>query len=105
MTPIFTRAAWEVVHAHVLGEIPEAALAASAWEIDTVWCHVVQHFLPDLPACTIAWPIAFHADTHEIERGNMGVQRRALFNHTRLLRKYGPVQWFPRTCWTAHDLA
>ena len=105
MTPIFTRTAWDLVHVHLLNSIPDEALAVSAWEIDTVWCALVQHFIPDKPACTIAWPLAFHAVTHEIERRGKRVQRKAMFNHTVLLEKYQPTKWFPRKCWTAHDLA
>ena len=52
MTPIFTRRAWELVHTHLLGQVADAALAASAWELDTIWCPLVQHYMPDKPACT-----------------------------------------------------
>ena len=105
MTPIFTRAAWDLTHTHLLTSIRDKALAASAWEIDRLWCALVQHFIPDKPACTIAWPIAFHGDTHEIERRGSRVMRRAMFNHTVLLERYRPIKWFPRRCWTAEDLA
>tara|TARA_X000000368_G_C22990714_1_gene694212 strand:- start:182 stop:1210 length:1029 start_codon:yes stop_codon:yes gene_type:complete len=50
--PLFTRAAWAVVHAALLSRMPEHVLAAGVGHIDSVWCSLLDHALYD---CALPW--------------------------------------------------
>jgi hypothetical protein len=50
--PLFTRAAWAVIHAALLSRMPEHVLAAGDGHIDSVWCGLLDHALYD---CALPW--------------------------------------------------
>ena len=86
--PLFTHAAWAVVHSELLSRMPEDVLAAGVGHIDAIWCGLLDRALYNcaLPwmsssidkkarvspscrglacACSFATPLR-HLDTHEI---------------------------------------
>ena len=50
--PLFTRAAWAVVHAALLSRMPEDVLAAGVGHIDAIWCGLLDHALYN---CALPW--------------------------------------------------
>ena len=124
--PLFTRAAWEVVHAALLSRMPEDVLAAGVEHIDAIWCGLLDHALYNCalpwmssrgtvrvdPSCrgvacaySFATPLR-HLDTHEINgafedldnatRGNKTANRAARQQKKRY-NTLGLV-WMSRTC-------
>ena len=67
-TPIFRRAAWDMVHRTLLTTAPSSLLAQTIWGISELWCPLLENRSSHRPVCAVLRSSILHMDTHLIER-------------------------------------